>query len=122
MYQDNDLVIAKENGEPVYPRTLDTQWYSVLKKSGVPKIRFHDLRHTHASLLLKLGIDPKVVSTRLGHATVNITLDTYSHVYPDVAEDTAHRFGKAVFSTLEKQKNGARELPQSLPKTVSKRP
>ena len=57
--------------------------------AGLPRVRFHDLRHTHASLLLALGVHPKVVSERLGHATVGITLDTYSHVLPTLQEEAA---------------------------------
>lgn len=58
----------------------------------MPKIRFHDLRHTYATLLLKQGIHPKIVSERLGHA--NITLDTYSHVIPSMQKEAAESFDK----------------------------
>jgi integrase len=55
----------------------------------LPVIRFHDLRHTHATLALAAGVHPKVVSERLGHASVGITLDTYSHAIPAMQEDAA---------------------------------
>lgn len=61
----------------------------MIKKSGVPPIRFHDLRHTHATLMLKQGIHPKVVSERLGHSTIGITLDTYTHVLPNMQKEVA---------------------------------
>ncbi|MFP3488914.1 tyrosine-type recombinase/integrase, partial [Staphylococcus sp. SIMBA_130] len=65
--------------------------------SDVKKIRFHDLRHTHASLLLKQGVNPKIVSERLGHANVRITLETYSHLLPNLQKDTAEQFGKLFY-------------------------
>jgi integrase len=65
-------------------------------KAGVKVIRLHDARHTHASLMLKQGIHPKVVQERLGHSTISITLDTYSHVAPGLQEAAAKRFDDAV--------------------------
>ncbi|MMZ56363.1 site-specific tyrosine recombinase XerC [compost metagenome] len=66
------------------------------KRAGLPVIRFHDLRHTHATILLRLGENPKLVSERLGHASVTITLDTYSHVLPDMQKDLAKNLGAAM--------------------------
>ena len=63
---------------------------------GVKVIRLHDARHTHASLMLKQGIHPKVVQERLGHSTIAITLDTYSHVAPGLQESAAKRFDDAL--------------------------
>ncbi len=65
-----------------------------MKNTGMPGVRLHDLRHTYASLMLQAGVHPKVVSERLGHAGVSITLDTYSHVLPGVQEEAAERFSK----------------------------
>jgi integrase len=98
-YHDQDLVCCREDGKPIYPRTLAIHFDSVIKKASVPKIRFHDLRHTHATILLKLGENPKVVSERLGHSTVTMTLDTYSHVTPDMQKSTADKFGEALSKT-----------------------
>ncbi len=95
-YNDGDLVCCREDGRPIYPRTLAIHFDSLIKKASVPKIRLHDIRHTHATILLKLGENPKVVSERLGHSTVTMTLDTYSHVTPDMQENTALKFGKAL--------------------------
>jgi integrase len=61
-------------------------------KLGIPNVRLHDLRHTHATMMLKLGVHPKVVSERLGHASIQITLDTYSHVLPGLQEQAAAAF------------------------------
>ena len=64
-------------------------FYSLLKRAQLPRIRFHDLRHTAATLLLGRGINPKIVSEMLGHATIAITLDIYSHVLPDMQQQAA---------------------------------
>ncbi|MFD2671792.1 site-specific integrase [Marinicrinis sediminis] len=85
-YQDNDLVFCTSTGRICTPRNLMRAFYDFLKENKVPKIRFHDLRHTHATLLLRSGINPKIVSERLGHSSVKITLDTYSHMLPDIQE------------------------------------
>jgi len=66
------------------------------KRAGVPEIRLHDLRHTHASLALAAGVHPKVVSERLGHANIGITLDTYSHCLPALSEEAACRVAALV--------------------------
>ena len=69
-----------------------------MKRPSCPKIRLHDLRHTHATLALQAGIHPKVVSERLGHATVSITLDTYSHAIPAMQEEAAALIAGLVFA------------------------
>jgi integrase len=88
-YQDNNLVICTTIGTPLIPRNLLRSFYRLMKKAEVPKIRFHDLRHTVASLMLSKGINPKIVQEILGHADVRVTLDIYSHVLPSVHKDTA---------------------------------
>jgi hypothetical protein len=70
--------------------------YKRLIGVGLPHVRFHDLRHTHATQLLKQGVHPKVVSERLGHSKVSITLDTYSHVLPGMQEDAAEKIDLAM--------------------------
>lgn len=75
-----DFVLCWEDGRPIDPHYISINFPKLLKKYNIPAIRFHDLRHTHATLLLALGISPKVISERLGHSTVAFTLDTYSHV------------------------------------------
>jgi integrase len=67
-------------------------FHRLLEVSGTQRIRFHDLRHTHASLLLVRGVHPKVVSERLGHASIVITLDTYSHLMPTMQEEAVREF------------------------------
>ena len=81
-YEDRDLVFATGLGSPLGPENVLRTWYGVVEAAGLPGLRVHDLRHAHATLMLGKGIHPKIVSERLGHASVNITLDTYSHVLP----------------------------------------
>jgi integrase len=63
-----------------------------LEEAGLPKIRFHNLRRNHASLLLAAGVHPKLVQERLGHSQISLTLDTYSHVVPGMQEEVADKF------------------------------
>jgi integrase len=80
LYGDQDLVVCLADGSPVHPKTLSYTFGRRAQRLGLPKIRLHDLRHTHATLALRAGVHPRVVQERLGHANVGITLDTYSHV------------------------------------------
>ena len=89
---DSGLVFSHIDGKPLDPGVVSHTFAKVLRKAGLPHIRFHDLRHSHATLLLKAGIHPKIVSERLGHANIGITLDTYSHVLPGLQERAAERF------------------------------
>jgi integrase len=89
---DSDLVFSHLDGKPLDPGVVSHTFAKVLKKARLPHIRFHDLRHTHATLLLKGGVHPKIVSERLGHASISITLDIYSHVLPGLQERAAERF------------------------------
>jgi integrase len=98
-WQDHDLVIAKDDGSPVTPGNVNRHLNRIARKAGVPRIRFHDLRHTHATLLLRQRVHPKIVSERLGHATIAMTLDTYSHVLPDMQEQAATEFEGLLFRT-----------------------
>lgn len=95
-YNDIDLVVANLNGTMIDPADLNRDFSAACAFAEVPTIRFHDLRHTHATLLLQLGENPKVVSERLGHADVSITLNTYSHVLPDMQESLVHNFELAM--------------------------
>jgi integrase len=88
-YKDHDLVICTSLGTPVIPRHINKVWDHFHAKIDVPKITFHDLRHTHASLLLKQGTHPKIVSERLGHSSIQMTLDTYTHLLPNMQEAAA---------------------------------
>jgi len=88
-YDDQGLVFCRPTGEPIHPKTLSWYFTQAIKRTRLPKIRLHDLRHSHATLALKAGIHPRVVQERLGHANVGITLDTYSHVSMPMQIDAA---------------------------------
>lgn len=88
-YKDYDLVWAILGGGPISARNLIRQFKGLLSKAKLPDIRFHDLRHTHATLLLEAGVHPKVVQERLGHSAINVTMDIYSHVLPDMQQGAA---------------------------------
>jgi integrase len=94
----NDLVFRDELGGTLHPDWFSRQFNLLVKRAGVPRSRLHDLRHTYATLALKTGVHPKVVSERLGHATVGITLDLYSHVTPAIARDAADAVAATIFS------------------------
>jgi len=89
---DNDLVFCQFDGKPLLPDTVSQAWRHIARKSGLTGIRLHDCRHTHASLLLKQNVHPAVVAQRLGHASVQITLDIYSHILPGIQEAAAKQF------------------------------
>ena len=89
-WQDNDLVFPNGIGRPINPpNLLIRSFHPLLAKAKLPRVRFHDLRHTAASLLLDQGIHPKIVSEMLGHSAVAITLDLYSHVTPSMQAQAA---------------------------------
>jgi len=97
-WRDTGLVFTKEDGEAWHPEVITRFFQQAVKRSKLPRIRLHDLRHTHATLALRAGIHPKVVSERLGHATISITLDTYSHAIPAMQEEAAVRIAELVFA------------------------
>jgi len=92
------LVFTRESGEALHPEVVSRYFRQAVRKALLPEIRLHDLRHTHATLALQAGIHPKVVSERLGHATVSITLDTYSHAIPAMQEEAAALIAGLVFA------------------------
>jgi integrase len=91
VYTDHGLVFSREDGTPVWPRTFSRAFERHAKTAGLPPIRLHDLRHSWATLALRAGVHPKVVQERLGHASIAITLDVYSHAVPAMQEDAAER-------------------------------
>jgi integrase len=99
--KDDDLVFSDLEGKPLLPDTVSHVWAKLVKRTGLEGIRFHDARHTHASLMLKQGVHPKVVQERLGHATISTTLDLYSHVAPGLQEAAAAGFDKMVLPRRE---------------------
>jgi integrase len=91
-FVDLDLVIFNlTNGKTVFPSNMIKNYMNDVKKSGLPHIRFHDLRHTHATMLIGENVNVKVISERLGHSKIGITLDTYSHVLPSMQQEVADK-------------------------------
>jgi len=104
---DNDFVFIRHDGSPINPNAVTHAFQRVINKAGLKHVRLHDLRHTHASLMLKAGEHPKIVSERLGHANIGITLDTYSHVLPGLQEAAAERFDKVMDEGLLAENSGS---------------
>jgi integrase len=101
-FTNDRLVFCIPDGKPLIPATVRQAWRRLIKRLGYPNIRFHDLRHTHASLMLKQGIHPKIVQERLGHATISTTLDLYSHVTPGLQRKAVEAFDEIFKSRLVK--------------------
>ena len=97
--QPDDLIFSDLEGQPINPNTVTPAFNKIAKRTGL-KLRLHDLRHTHATLMLKAGVHPKIVSERLGHSTVAFTLDTYSHVVPGLQEAAAKAFDNLIYENL----------------------
>lgn len=83
-------------GDPLDPSVLTRNFEKLARKAGLTRVRLHDLRHFHATLLLQTGTHPKIVQERLGHSSISITLDTYSHVVPGLQEQAAITFAAAM--------------------------
>lgn len=94
-WEDNDLVFPNRVGRAMYATNLlDRSFARLLQRAGLPRVRFHDLRHTAATLLLGQGVHPKVVSEMLGHTNTSITLDLYSHASPTMQREAAGAFDR----------------------------
>ena len=97
------MVCAREDGEPKQPTSLTHEFtYLVGRVKGLPKVRFHDLRHSHATQLLAAGVHPKIVQERLGHSTITVTMDLYSHVSETMQSDATARLD-AAYGSLPKE-------------------
>ncbi len=101
---DDCFVVAQADGRPLQPRTITHQWQLLLANNrNLPRIRFHDLRHAHATHLLASGVHPKIASERLGHSKVGITMDLYSHVMPGMQEDAAARVDRELEDVINRR-------------------
>jgi integrase len=100
---DDYYIVAQEDGQPLQPNSVTHEFVRILALAAdLPRIRFHDLRHSHATHLLASGIHPKIAQERLGHSSVGITLDLYSHVLPGMQEDAAAKVDAGLRSAIEK--------------------
>jgi len=100
-YTDQGLVFCRANGAPIAPGTLDRTFRLALKRAGVPAIRLHDARHTFATWMLEQGVSPQVVQTMLGHSSIKITMDLYSHVSLDLERQAAATLNAALTRGLQ---------------------
>ncbi len=91
-FKDLDLVVCAMNGNYLEPRNLIRKFKQIIKKANLPVIPFHNLRHTHATILMRMGENPKIVSERLGHSRVETTLGIYSHSNEEMQKNAADRF------------------------------
>ena len=96
--------MAQADGSPYDPDSISKEWRLRIIKTGLPRVRFHDLRHAHASHFLASGVHPKIASERLGHSRVGITLDLYSHVVEGLQENAVALVDDAMAKALQKRK------------------
>jgi len=88
-FQNLNFVIRQEDGSPLKPDSMTQKWERFIEYNHLPPIRLHDLRHSNATALIMAGVNPRVVQQRLGHSDVNITLNTYTHVLPEMDVEAA---------------------------------
>ena len=98
---DDDVVFTDEHGQHIHPETVRTTFEHAIGKMAIPRIRFHDLRHTHATIALRAGVPVKVISERLGHATPAFTLQQYAHVIPGMQAEAAQQVADLVETSIE---------------------
>jgi len=92
-YHDFGLAFCNPDGSIIDPSSVTHRFHDLARDAGFRGLRFHDLRHTHATLLLRRNVHPKIVQERLGHENISVTLDTYSHVLPGMQEDALRGLG-----------------------------
>jgi integrase len=100
-------VVMRADGTPLQPNSMTHAFATFVAARGLKRIRFHDLRHTHATQMLRAGIHPKIASERLGHSKVGITLDLYSHVLPGMQDEAAVQVNALISGEIERQREAA---------------
>ncbi len=88
-WKEKGFVFTTRVGTPIDPRAVTAAFHKVLANAKLPSIRYHDLRHTAATLLLAQGVNPRTIMETLGHSQISLTLDTYAHVLPVTKKDAA---------------------------------
>ena len=116
----NDLVFASVEGKPLDPGVLSHNFARIAKRAGLKGVRFHDLRHTFASLMLLRGAKPKVISEALGHASVAFTMDTYSHIIEGMQEDAMALLDEVLPAGINKVENSNANLTPTVDITSRK--
>jgi integrase len=97
----DDYVFSNHNGQPYTPESVTRSWSRLAKRAGIQNVRFHDLRHTFATMMLKNNINAKIVSEMLGHASTAITMDLYSHVSPTMQQDAVDKLDSLIFGSVD---------------------
>ena len=100
---DDHHVVAREDGQPLQPRSLTHAFVKFLRQHGLPLIRLHDLRHSHATHMLAAGVHPKIAQERLGHSSVSVTIDLYSHVLPGMQAEAVSRVDAVLRDALNRR-------------------
>lgn len=116
---ESGLVFATPTGRPLEHSTVSYAFGKALQAAALPKIRIHDLRHTAATLLLKHGVHPKVVQELLGHSSITLTLDTYSHVVPSLHVEVAAHMQGILVGPETNGRSMATELPEVATEVVA---
>jgi integrase len=117
-YEDYGLVFIHPDGSPIHPQRFSDWFRQHVRAAGLPAIRLHDLRHSYATAALAAGIPAKVVSERLGHATIAITMDTYSHVLPGLDERAAATVARLILEGHESEPSGSIDKPLTTGRVV----
>jgi integrase len=100
-YRDHGRLFCHPDGRPLHPDTITRRFNRLVDKAGVPRIRLHDVRHTYATIALDSGVDIKIVSERLGHASMNVTAQIYTHKSTGRDADAARRIAELIFKRPE---------------------
>src|SRR5215468_1063196 len=100
---DDHHVVAREDGQPLQPRSLTHAFVKFMRQQGLPRIPLHDLRHSHATHMLASGVHPKIAQERLGHSSVTVTIDLYSHVLPGMQTEAVNRVDAALRDALDRR-------------------
>jgi integrase len=111
-FMDQDLIFCRPDGSPLRPGSVTQRFVDLVGALDMPRIALHGLRHTHATLALQAGINPKVISERLGHASIAITLDIYSHVMPHLDQEAAERIAKEIMGRSPSRATYLRAMPR----------
>ncbi len=102
---EDTLVCCRADGEIMNPEDLSRRFPEIVLRAGLPRLTFHSLRHSHATQMLVAGIHPKVAQERLGHSSIQVTMDRYSHLVPGLQEEAAEKVDSAIQAAL---KSGSR--------------
>jgi integrase len=100
---DDHHVVAREDGQPLQPRSLTHAFVKFIRRNGLRQVRLHDLRHTHATAMLSEGVHPKIAQERLGHSSVSVTIDLYSHVLPGMQAEAVSRVDATLRDALDRR-------------------